>query len=67
MEPFPICIEGRNCWRIAQANRAAFLIDGDAYFSALASTLQRARRYIDQFTDPRKQTKPLSLIGATGG
>jgi len=46
MKPAPICVEGRNCWRIAPANRAAFLIDGDAYYSALASTFKRARHSI---------------------
>jgi len=46
MESSQICIEGRNCWRIAPAHRAAFLIDGDAYFSALASAFARARRFI---------------------
>src|SRR5215471_17358128 len=46
METAPICVEGKNCWRIAPAHRAAFLIDGDAYFSALASTFKRARRFI---------------------
>lgn len=30
----------------APVERAAFLIDGDAYFSALASTFKRARRFI---------------------
>jgi phosphatidylserine/phosphatidylglycerophosphate/cardiolipin synthase-like enzyme/uncharacterized membrane protein YdjX (TVP38/TMEM64 family) len=35
-----------NCWRSAPAKRAAFLIDGHAYFSALASTFERARRFI---------------------
>ena len=46
METSPICIAGKNCWRIAPANRAAFLIDGAAYYSALASAFERARRFI---------------------
>jgi len=46
METSRICIEGKNCWRIAPANRATFLIDGDAYYSALASALERAQRFI---------------------
>jgi phospholipase D1/2 len=46
METSQICVEGKNCWRIAPANRAAFLIDADAYFSALASAFGRARRFI---------------------
>ena len=46
MRSSPICVEGRNCWRIARTNRATFLIDGDAYFSALASAFKRARHSI---------------------
>ena len=46
MERAQICVEGKNCWRIAPAQRAAFLIDGDAYFSTLVSTFKRARRSI---------------------
>jgi len=42
----PICVPGRNCWRIERANRAAFLIDADAYYRALAAAFERARRYI---------------------
>lgn len=41
-----ICIEGRNCCSISRANRLAFLVDGQAYFSALTSTLERAQRFI---------------------
>jgi phosphatidylserine/phosphatidylglycerophosphate/cardiolipin synthase-like enzyme/uncharacterized membrane protein YdjX (TVP38/TMEM64 family) len=36
--------EGRNCWRIRKANRAAFLIDSASYFIALADSLERAER-----------------------
>ena len=35
---------GRNCWRIARARRAALLIDGAAYFSALRAAAARAQR-----------------------
>ena len=35
---------GRNCWRIEQATRAAFLVDGEAYFGAVRATLARATR-----------------------
>jgi phosphatidylserine/phosphatidylglycerophosphate/cardiolipin synthase-like enzyme/uncharacterized membrane protein YdjX (TVP38/TMEM64 family) len=35
---------GRNCWRIENATRAAFLIDGEAYFGAVRATLARATR-----------------------
>ena len=37
---------GRNCWRIRRADRVAFLIDGDAYFSALHQTLSDAQKQI---------------------
>ncbi len=37
---------GRNCWRIARADKAAFLIDGAAYFKSLHETLPRAKRQI---------------------
>ncbi|MGE0822086.1 MAG: VTT domain-containing protein [Candidatus Binatia bacterium] len=42
----PLCVEGRNCWRIAPATRAAFLIDGAAYFEAFAAAAARARESI---------------------
>jgi phosphatidylserine/phosphatidylglycerophosphate/cardiolipin synthase-like enzyme/uncharacterized membrane protein YdjX (TVP38/TMEM64 family) len=35
--------ERENCWRIATARRAAFLIDADAYFTALRHAIARAR------------------------
>jgi phosphatidylserine/phosphatidylglycerophosphate/cardiolipin synthase-like enzyme/uncharacterized membrane protein YdjX (TVP38/TMEM64 family) len=38
--------EDRNCWRIANASRVTFLIDGAAYFSALADAFARARESI---------------------
>ncbi len=41
-----ICVEGKNCCSISRANRAAFLIDGEAYFSALTSALENAQRFI---------------------
>ncbi|RVU14067.1 phospholipase [Methylobacterium oryzihabitans] len=37
---------GRNCWRIAKAERAAVLVDGADYFAALESALRGARRQI---------------------
>ncbi|MGD8375616.1 MAG: VTT domain-containing protein [Acidobacteriota bacterium] len=42
----PILKEGRNCWRCTRAERLAFLVDGDAYFSRLADALETARRAI---------------------
>jgi phospholipase D1/2 len=41
-----ICVEGKNCCAITRANRAALLVDGDVYFTTLASTLERAQRFI---------------------
>jgi phosphatidylserine/phosphatidylglycerophosphate/cardiolipin synthase-like enzyme/uncharacterized membrane protein YdjX (TVP38/TMEM64 family) len=46
MEPRAILIEGRNCWRIADAGRVAFLIDGADYFAAFAEAASRARHSI---------------------
>jgi phospholipase D1/2 len=46
MKTSPICVEGKNCWSISRATRAALLIDGEAYFSVLTSTLERAQRFI---------------------
>jgi phospholipase D1/2 len=37
---------GRNCWRRAVAERAAFLVDGEAYFSAFADAVARAQHSI---------------------
>jgi phosphatidylserine/phosphatidylglycerophosphate/cardiolipin synthase-like enzyme/uncharacterized membrane protein YdjX (TVP38/TMEM64 family) len=42
----PILREDRNCWKIANASKVKFLIDGAAYFSALADVLARARESI---------------------
>ena len=39
-------VEGENCWRVAPASRAAFLIDADAYFSAFRDVVARARRSV---------------------
>jgi phospholipase D1/2 len=41
-----ILTEGRNCWRVAEAQRVAFLIDSAAYFAALAAAAERARESI---------------------
>jgi len=35
-----------NCWQIADTDRAAFIIDGAAYFKALHEAMQQARRSI---------------------
>ena len=42
----PILKEGRNCWRIASAKRAAVLIDAADYYAALEKALRKARRSI---------------------
>lgn len=42
----PILVPGRNCWRIERASRVAFLIDAEAYFSAFAAAVERARRSV---------------------
>jgi phospholipase D1/2 len=39
-------IDGRNCWRHAQADRVAFLVDGAAYFDAFAQAALRAQKSI---------------------
>jgi phosphatidylserine/phosphatidylglycerophosphate/cardiolipin synthase-like enzyme len=42
----PILRPGRNCWRVAQADRASVLIDGAPYFTHLEAALRKARRSI---------------------
>lgn len=37
---------GRNCWRVERAERAAVLVDAQAYFACLAKALEAARRSI---------------------
>jgi phospholipase D1/2 len=46
METSRICVEGKNCCCIAGADRVSFLVDGEAYFSTVASALERAQRFI---------------------
>ncbi len=41
-----ILAPGRNCWRVAQAHRAAVLVDGATYFDRLEAALRRAERSI---------------------
>jgi phospholipase D1/2 len=38
--------EGETCWRVARAERVAFLVDADAYFTALRQTILRAERSV---------------------
>lgn len=42
----PVAVEGRNCWRRVAADRAAVLIDGQAYYTALKDALLQARESI---------------------
>ena len=46
MEEKTILREGGNCWRITQSKRAAFLVDGAAYFSAFAAAAEKAKKSI---------------------
>ncbi len=39
-------IPGRNCWRIARAERVAFIVDAADYFAAFADAVARARHSI---------------------
>jgi len=34
------------CWRLENATRAAFLVDGEAFFAAVAAALERARHQV---------------------
>src|SRR4051812_23186316 len=38
--------EGRNCWRIAQADRLSYLIDAESYFDAFVLAARQARNTI---------------------
>jgi phosphatidylserine/phosphatidylglycerophosphate/cardiolipin synthase-like enzyme len=42
----PILKPGENCWRVVQADRAAVLVDGAAYFATLEAALRRAQQSI---------------------
>jgi phospholipase D1/2 len=42
----PILHPGRNCWRLARAERVAYLVDGAAYFAAFRAAAVRAERSI---------------------
>jgi phosphatidylserine/phosphatidylglycerophosphate/cardiolipin synthase-like enzyme len=52
---------GRNCWRVADAERAAVLVDAAAYFAELESAIRSARRSIlivGWDFDPRIRLRP---------
>ena len=42
----PILVPGHTCWRIEAAERAAFLVDGEAYFKAFRDAALRAKHSI---------------------
>jgi len=44
--PQQVAVPGQNCWRIAHAARAAFLVDASAYFAAFAQAVENARHSI---------------------
>ncbi len=53
---------GKTCWRLAHAARAAVLVDGSNYYSALRSTLLQAERSIQIVgwdVDSRTRLEPL--------
>ena len=37
-----LLVEGSNCWRRVSAGRVSFLVDGEAYFAAVADAIERA-------------------------
>jgi len=56
-----LLVPGRNCWRVETAGRFAVLMENAAYFAALRSSLDKARRSVVilgwQF-DPRTRLDP---------
>ncbi len=44
--PAPVLVPGRNCCGVAEARRAAVLVDAEAYYAVLDETLRRAERSI---------------------
>jgi phosphatidylserine/phosphatidylglycerophosphate/cardiolipin synthase-like enzyme len=56
-----VLVPGETCWRIDQAERVAFLIDGQDYFAAVSAVLGKARRSIQLIGwgfDPRTRLMP---------
>jgi phospholipase D1/2 len=41
-----LLVPGETCWRRVHAARVAFLVDGEAYYGALADALERAERSV---------------------
>lgn len=46
MAEFKVLKPAHNCWRIENAKRVAFLIDGDAYFRSLFEAIKEARQSV---------------------
>jgi phosphatidylserine/phosphatidylglycerophosphate/cardiolipin synthase-like enzyme/uncharacterized membrane protein YdjX (TVP38/TMEM64 family) len=42
----PILVPGRNCWRLESVEKAAFLVDGEAYFQAFRDVALHAKHSI---------------------
>jgi phosphatidylserine/phosphatidylglycerophosphate/cardiolipin synthase-like enzyme len=62
-----ILIPGETCWRTARARRAAFLVDAEAYFTAVYEALRAARRSVMLLGwgfDPRTRLFPDGEDGA---
>ena len=45
-DPSPVLEPGKTCWRIAEADRAAVLIDAESYYAALEDAFGRAKQSI---------------------
>ena len=43
---WPILREGTNCWRIVRAERASFIVDGEAYFASVREAIGNARHCV---------------------
>jgi phosphatidylserine/phosphatidylglycerophosphate/cardiolipin synthase-like enzyme/uncharacterized membrane protein YdjX (TVP38/TMEM64 family) len=41
-----ILVPGENCWRVEKADKASFLIDGEAYFQAFREAVKLARKTV---------------------
>jgi phosphatidylserine/phosphatidylglycerophosphate/cardiolipin synthase-like enzyme/uncharacterized membrane protein YdjX (TVP38/TMEM64 family) len=60
----PVLQEGKTCWRIAQAQRAAVLIDGATYYDALRAAMANAEHSI--FIVGWDIDSRTPLVGSTG-
>ncbi|PKP98958.1 MAG: phospholipase [Alphaproteobacteria bacterium HGW-Alphaproteobacteria-13] len=57
----PIVVEGRNCWRIARADKARMIVDAADYFALLERLMEAARErilLIGWDFDPRISLRP---------